>query len=283
MSNMHLKNYAHTVKKKKYLLLQWTSLISFICLVQPSFSTDDAVRATLSHRKAPLADFSHQLYNVTIPENSLGKTYAKGVLHEDLAGIIIDSKYDVKYRIISGDKDKLFKAEERLVGNFAFLTIRTRTSNVVLNREKTEEYNLKVRAHITYSYGKNNSIYETETTIHVKVLDRNDLSPLFYPTEYAVTVPEDTPKHDSILKVLADDADLGINGEIYYSFLIDSESFAIHPTTGEITILRQLNYAENSHYELTVLAKDRGAAINQQSHQASKAKVLITVKQVIKT
>ncbi|XP_033149615.1 fat-like cadherin-related tumor suppressor homolog [Drosophila busckii] len=222
----------------------------------------------------------HNLYNVTIPENSLGKTYARGVLHEDLAGIAVDSNYDVKYRIISGDKDKLFKAEEKLVGNFAFLSIRTRTSNVVLNREKTEEYVLKVKAHINYSHGKNISTYESETTIHVQVLDRNDLSPLFYPTEYAVTVPEDTPKHHSIVKVIADDADLGVNGEIYYSFLIESEHFAIHPTTGDITILKRLNYAENSHYELTVLAHDRGSAINQQNHQASKAKVSVTVKQV---
>lgn len=283
MSNMNLKNYAHTAKKKKRFLLQWISLISFVCLLQPAISSDNAVRTNLYNGK-PLdtkPDFSHKTYNVTIPENSLGKTYAKGVLHEDLAGITIDSKYDIKYRIINGDKEKLFKAEERLVGNFAFLSIRTRTSNVVLNREKTEEYNLKVRAHITY--GKNNSIFETDTTIHVKVLDRNDLSPLFYPTEYAVTVPEDTPKHDSILKVIADDADLGINGEIYYSFLIESESFAIHPTTGDITILKQLNYADNSHYELIVLANDRGTAINQQSHQSSKAKVSITVKQVRKT
>ncbi|XP_030245298.1 fat-like cadherin-related tumor suppressor homolog isoform X2 [Drosophila navojoa] len=277
MSNMHLKYYAHTAKKKKIFLLQWISLISFVCLLRPAFSSDISNGKSLLDTKP---DFSHQIYNVTIQENSLGKTYAKGVLHEDLAGITIDSKYDIKYRIISGDKEKLFKAEERLVGNFAFLSIRTRTSNVVLNREKTEEYNLKVRAHITYANGKNNSIYETDTTIHVKVLDRNDLSPLFYPTEYAVTVPEDTPKHHSILKVTADDADLGINGEIYYNFLIESENFAIHPTTGDITILKQLNYAESSHYELVVLANDRGAAITQQSHQSSKAKVSITVKQV---
>lgn len=284
MSNMHLNNYAQTVKRKKAFLLQWTTLISFICLIQPAFSTDEGDGSSILNQRSHFdkrADFGQQVYNVTIPENSLGKTYAKGVLHEDLAGITVDAKYDVKYRIISGDKDKLFKAEERLVGNFAFLSIRTRTSNVVLNREKTEEYNLKVRAHISYARGKNISSYETETAIHVQVLDRNDLSPLFYPTEYAVTVPEDTPKHHSILKVIADDADLGINGEIYYSFLMDSESFAIHPTTGDITILRQLNYAENSHYELTVLANDRGSAINQQHHQASKARVSITVKQVM--
>jgi len=281
---MNFKKYAEAFKRKKVILLLWISLLSYSCLIQSALATDTGVKSTPSNQKTLLdnnnIDFRHQLYNVTIPENSLGKTYAKGILHEDLAGISVNSNYDIKYRIISGDKDKLFKAEEKLVGNFAFLSIRTRTSNVVLNREKTDEYTLKVRAHINYSR-KNDSInYEKDTTIHVQVLDRNDLSPLFYPTEYAVTVPEDTQKHHSILKVIADDADLGVNGEIYYSFLIDSEYFAIHPTTGDITILKPLNYAENSHHELTVLANDRGSAIHQQSHQSSKARVSITVKQV---
>lgn len=286
MSNMNFKKYAEAFKRKKFLSLLWIFLLSGTCLIQSALATDSGTKATLLHNKSHLennVDFHHQLYNVTIPENSLGKTYARGVLHEDLAGISVNSNYDVKYRIISGDKDKLFKAEEKLVGNFAFACIRTRTSNVVLNREKTDEYALKVRAHITYSRGKNDSLsYETETTIHVQVLDRNDLSPLFYPTEYAVTVPEDTQKHHSILKVIADDADLGVNGEIYYSFLIDSEYFAIHPTTGDITILKSLSFADNTHHELTVLANDRGSAIHQQSHQSSKARVSITVKQVRK-
>ncbi|KAH8411154.1 hypothetical protein KR222_008786, partial [Zaprionus bogoriensis] len=276
ISNMSFKNYAKVVDRNDVFIL-WIYQLSCICLILPALATSDGAK-TLWRKKA---DFSHQLYNVTIPENSLGKTYAKGVLHEDLAGIMVNSKYDIKYRITSGDKDKLFKAEERLVGNFVFLSIRTRTSNIVLNREKTEEYHLKVRAHITHSYGKNDiASYETDTTIHVQVLDRNDLSPLFYPTEYAVTVPEDAQKHQSILKVTAEDADLGVNGEIYYSFLMNSEYFGIHPTTGVVTILKSLNYADRSHHDLIVLANDRGSAIYQQNHQASRARVSITVKQV---
>lgn len=74
----------------------------------------------------------------------------------------------------------------------------------------------------------------------VTVLDTNDLSPLFYPTEYNATVSEDTPIHQSILKVIAEDADLGRNGEIYYSFAEETDKFAIHPVTGVITLTRPL-------------------------------------------
>ncbi|XP_043649668.1 fat-like cadherin-related tumor suppressor homolog isoform X2 [Drosophila teissieri] len=284
MFTMKINKYVTPVKKKAFTTFQWISLLCSLWLIPTVQSkADEKHTATLEYRlENQLQDlyrFSHSVYNVTIPENSLGKTYAKGVLHERLAGLRVGLNAEVKYRIISGDKEKLFKAEEKLVGDFAFLAIRTRTNNVVLNREKTEEYLIRVKAHV-HLHDRNISSYETEANIHIKVLDRNDLSPLFYPTQYTVVIPEDTPKYQSILKVTADDADLGINGEIYYSLLMDSEYFAIHPTTGEITLLQQLQYAENSHFELTVVAYDRGSWVNQQNHQASKAKVSISVKQV---
>ncbi|XP_055371961.1 fat-like cadherin-related tumor suppressor homolog [Condylostylus longicornis] len=224
--------------------------------------------------------FDQPLYNVTIPENSVGKTYALQPPNEDRLGIRVIPNLDVKFRIVSGDRDKLFKAEERLVGDFVFLAIRTRTGIVILNREKTEEYKLGIKALATQFEFNGKHVYECETTVILKVLDRNDLSPLFYPTEYMKTVPEDMPLHKSILKVMAEDADLGINGEIYYSFLDDNDYFAIHPTSGVISLTRNLKYVEKSLHELTVLATDRGTGANHRLNQASKAKVTIKVEPV---
>lgn len=45
----------------------------------------------------------------------------------------------------------MFKAEERIVGDFAFLTIRTRTNNIVLNREKGDNFRLTVKAIVSRS------------------------------------------------------------------------------------------------------------------------------------
>lgn len=164
-------------------------------------------------------NFSHPIYNVTIPENSVQKTLViqpytdaarMGIqLHND--GVY---SIDVKYQIVSGDKNKVFKAEERIVGDFAFLTIRTRTNNIVLNREKGDSYRLKVRATVSRSRTgtKKRIVDEAETIVDVKVLDKNDLSPLFYPTKYSITITDDTPLHQSIVRVTAEDADIGING-----------------------------------------------------------------------
>lgn len=164
-------------------------------------------------------NFSHPSYNATIPENSVQKTYVVQP-YSDKARMGIQlpddglHNIDVKYQIIGGDKNKVFKADERVVGDFAFLTIRTRTNNIVLNREKGDSYRLRVRATVsrTRKGAKKKIIEEAETFIDVKVLDKNDLSPLFYPTKYSISITDDTPLHQSILRVTAEDADIGING-----------------------------------------------------------------------
>jgi hypothetical protein len=164
-------------------------------------------------------NFSHPIYNVTIPENSVQKTFAiQPYTDKARMGIqLFDDgvhHIDVKYQIVGGDKNKVFKAEERVVGDFAFLTIRTRTNNIVLNREKGDSYRLKVKATVSRSKigTKKRIVDEAEAIVDVKVLDKNDLSPLFYPTKYSITITDDTPLHQSVLRVTAEDADIGING-----------------------------------------------------------------------
>ena len=225
--------------------------------------------------------FTSAQYNVSIPENSIAKTY---VLPEEKMGISLsnlDSNTEIKYRIVGGDRDKFFKAEERTVGNFCFLLIRTRTGSVdVLNRERKDRYVLEVRATATRRAARNKPL-DADTKVVVTVLDTNDLNPLFYPTEYEATVTEDTPLHRSILRVSAEDADLGRNGEIYYSFAEETEQFAVHPVSGVITLTRPLRYAEQPKHELTVRAEDRGALFRSHGmNRASTAKVTIKVRQV---
>jgi hypothetical protein len=164
-------------------------------------------------------NFTYSIYNATIPENSVQKTFVVQP-YSDKARMGIQlyddgmHNIDVKYQIIGGDKNKVFKAEERVVGDFAFLTIRTRTNNIVLNREKGDSYRLRVKATVSRSRigTKKRFIDEAETFVDIKVLDKNDLSPLFYPTKYSITITDDTPLHQSILRVTAEDADIGING-----------------------------------------------------------------------
>lgn len=227
--------------------------------------------------------FTEQLYNVSIPENSVGKVYATLPPGAERMGIHIrpNSLSDIRYKIVDGDRDKFFKAEDRVVGDFCFLFIRIRTgNNDVLNRERKDRYILEVRATASQRDGKHKITLETATTVVVTVTDTNDLNPLFYPTVYNATVPEDTPVHQSILKVFAEDADLGRNGEIYYSFAEDTDQFAIHPMTGVISLSRPLRYNDGTYHELTVYGQDRGALFRSGSGAISRAQVRIRVKKV---
>lgn len=210
--------------------------------VSSSYTNDDG------QQSSPQPDnefrFTLPLYNVSIPENSIGKTY---VVPDERMGIKLaspdDANLDIRFRITSGDRDRFFKAEERTVGDFCFLLIRTRTGNVdVLNRERKDRYVLEVRATLSRKEdGKGlATVLEADTTVVVTILDTNDLNPLFYPTEYEATITEDTPMHRSILRVIAEDADLGRNGEIYYSLAEETDQFAVHPVSGVITLTRPL-------------------------------------------
>ena len=85
-----------------------------------------------------------------------------------------------------------------------------------------------------------------------QVTDTNDLDPFFSPSAYSFDVPEDTPLHASVGRVHADDADEGVNGEIYYSLMRHSaatagrltvpEYFAVDPVSGVLTLTRPVSF-----------------------------------------
>ncbi|XP_054259787.1 fat-like cadherin-related tumor suppressor homolog [Macrosteles quadrilineatus] len=216
--------------------------------------------------------FTRPSYHVTIPENSVAKTYATA---DEKMGVVLPARGEVHFKIVSGDSDKIFKAEERAMGNFLFLLIRTRTGNsVVLNRERKDSFVLHVKAILTLS----DRTVENNTIINLHVSDRNDLRPLFYQTSYQVAVAEDAHVHSSIIQIRADDPDLGIGGEVYYRMREHSSNFVIHPITGVVTLTRRLRYTERRSYDVTVLAQDRGDAAT--TNPPSAAKLTVTVKPV---
>lgn len=201
--------------------------------------------------------FPHALYNVSVAENSPPRTYCQQPPDEEPLGLRAPGpEWTVRFRIRLGDRDKFFKPEERRVGDFYFVWLRTRSGRAdVLNRERRDRYLLEVRA-TAESEGR--EPLETDTAVAVTVLDRDDLEPLFVPAAYQVDVPEDAPAHSSVARVTAEDADLGLAGQIYYSLERPAGPFAVHPTSGVVRLTRQLSRAECDEYSLTVLARDRG-------------------------
>ncbi|XP_054143738.1 protocadherin gamma-A10-like [Melozone crissalis] len=98
--------------------------------------------------------------------------------------------------------------------------------------------------------------------IRVTVLDANDNAPVFSQAEYTVRVPEDVPVGSVLVTVKATDADEGPNGHVKYSLKkvsdMLSDIFRLDYETGQIMLLRSLDFEEGNSYELEVQADDGG-------------------------
>ncbi|XP_014882846.1 protocadherin Fat 1a isoform X1 [Poecilia latipinna] len=222
--------------------------------------------------RAASMQFTHSVYNATIYENSAAKTYLES--HTKMGIYVTDPTWEIRYKIISGDNENLFKAEDYLLGDFSFLRIRTKGgSTAILNREVKDHYVLTVKA------SERSTNLECRTRVKVQVLDTNDLRPLFSPTSYSISLPENTAIRSSVAKVMATDADIGTNGEYYYSFREWTDMFAVHPTSGVVTLTGRLDYSETKLYELEILAVDRGMKLYGSSGFSSMAKLTVRVEQ----
>ncbi|KAJ8254969.1 hypothetical protein GJAV_G00199440 [Gymnothorax javanicus] len=221
---------------------------------------------------SPLS-FTHHLYNATIYENSAPRTYVESPIK--MGVVVTDEFWDIKYKLVAGDDDNLFKTEEVTVGDFCFLRIKTRTGeSAVLNREVRDSYTLTVEAsESTYDY-------QARTKVLIQVLDTNDLKPLFYPASYNVFIREDTPLKTSVVQVTATDADISSNADFYYTFISRSHPFAVDPVTGTITLTKKLDHSRARRYELTVLAEDRTKKISGIRKFGNEAKVIVNVEKV---
>uniref|UniRef100_A0A8C2VS46 Protocadherin related 15 n=1 Tax=Chinchilla lanigera TaxID=34839 RepID=A0A8C2VS46_CHILA len=108
---------------------------------------------------------------------------------------------------------------------------------VKLNREVRDYYELIVVATDGAVHPRHSTL-----TLAIKVLDIDDNSPVFTNSTYTVVVEENLPAGTTFLQIEAKDVDLGAN----VSYRIRSPEvkhiFALHPFTGELSLLRSLDY-----------------------------------------
>ncbi|XP_076590811.1 protocadherin Fat 3-like isoform X9 [Chaetodon auriga] len=222
----------------------------------------------------PHFGFTQAAYHATVYENSAARTYANSKVKMGIH--LAQRSWEIRYRITSGDDEGFFKAEEYVLGDFCFLRIRTKGGNAaILNREIQDNYVLTVKASV-----KGDAFLETWTKVSIQVLDMNDLRPLFSPTTYSVTIVESTPLRTSIAQVTATDADIGSNGEFYYFFKEKMELFAVHPTSGVVSLSGKLNVDEQNRYDLEILAVDRGMKLYGNNGVSSTAKLFVHVERM---
>ncbi|XP_043925474.1 protocadherin-12 [Protopterus annectens] len=133
--------------------------------------------------------------------------------------------------------------------------------NSTLDREKLSEYNITV---VAKDQGSPQLISEKHLTI--QIVDENDNPPVFEKNHYLVTVFENYLYHSPLLIVKAHDADEGMNAKVTYSVQhsIVSETLVtslvrIDPVTGDIYVVRELDYEQIKSFNIIVKAQDGGS------------------------
>ncbi|UMM23352.1 hypothetical protein L5515_004116 [Caenorhabditis briggsae] len=235
---------------------------------------------TTSSPREHIFEFTAPLYNLSVEENSIGSKYARSENATKIGVPLPEKDANCKFRVaeIAGEKSSLFKAHARQVGDFVFLRIRYKGDNP-LNRELKDFYDILVKATCKR---RDLSNLETTARIHLRVIDKNDASPLFLVDEqgYEAVIDDDTEPFSTVLRVEASDADIGINSAIYFSLVNRSHDFLVEPVSGWIRTLRHLKPGK---YSLKVKAEDRASRLYYYDENEVQAPwtedVLITVRE----
>ena len=225
--------------------------------------------------------FLQAAYNGSISENCPPRTYVRT---EELMSIAIPSSavrhgFKLRYSIASGNSEGFFTAEEEQVGSYWVLHIRTKTGHKdVLNRERRSEYKLKIIVKLLLNHPQRKSL-ETSTFLKIDVKDKNDNIPLFYPDTYSIEAAEDLLLNSPLTFVKAQDADAGINGQVYYALSNpSSDMFSVHPETGLVSVTSSLHSFYTKSFHFSVIAKDRGSRPkNMRESAVAEAKITVTI------
>ncbi|ESO01566.1 hypothetical protein HELRODRAFT_147079, partial [Helobdella robusta] len=88
----------------------------------------------------------------------------------------------------------------------------------------------------------------TTSKLVIKIMDANDLPPLFSSEIYNLELAELTEPHTSVLQLSASDPDLGINSRIYYGITNTTYTkyFAVHQATGSLSLIYPISFKDIS-------------------------------------
>ncbi|KAJ8391004.1 hypothetical protein AAFF_G00097820 [Aldrovandia affinis] len=127
-----------------------------------------------------------------------------------------------------------------------------------LDREMQSNYELQLVASDTGVPAKSGS-----TLLKVSISDSNDNSPVFEQQSYVINLLENSPLGSVLIDLNATDPDEGTNGKIVYSFSSHVspkilETFKINSETGQLTLMKRVDFESTVSYEIDVQAQDLG-------------------------
>lgn len=122
-------------------------------------------------------------------------------------------------------------------------------TKALLDYEARTQYNLVVEAKDTKHTSKAN--------VDIRVENVNDNNPVFDEKVYKISIPENQRLDEKILTVNATDKDPF--GALTYTFVPQNNMFTVHPSSGDISPVSELDRETTDYYNLTVRVTDGGS------------------------
>lgn len=192
---------------------------------------------------------SYGFYNASIKESHT--TSWSTMKSDQKMGIYVyDSHTRISYEI---DNSNIFVVKAEQIEDFVFLRVKPKA--VSLNSDVQSVYVIKVTA-------RNNRTKELidVTNIYLNVIDTNEFEPAFKTRNISISIDENIPVGTTVLQVKAYDADLGQNGNVYYFIppneVLSVDHFSLHPHTGELSLLKPLDFDRKKMFNFHVIASD---------------------------
>eukprot|EP00117_Sycon_ciliatum_P002784 scpid268/ scgid7863/ Protocadherin Fat 1; Cadherin family member 7; Cadherin-related tumor suppressor homolog; Protein fat homolog; Protocadherin Fat 1, nuclear form len=126
-------------------------------------------------------------------------------------------------------------------------------TKAVLNREEQDTYAVILRV-------EDAGGLSTSVPLSVTITDVNDNTPFFLGAPYRQSITENNGFPGTLLQVIADDMDIGVNARLSYALLDDGNgSFALlDPSVGTVVIIASLDREHIAEHDLVMEVADGG-------------------------
>ncbi|CAH2301204.1 protocadherin-23 [Pelobates cultripes] len=225
----------------------------------PTLSSTATIMCTVLDENDSTPEFLHPSVEIHIPENQ-----ELGIIHKALA-LDKDSGNNgiVHFQIIGGNTGEYFA-----MNNTSGELWATRS----LDREDVSNFTI-----ILECYDLGSPRRSSTAKLQIKILDQNDNPPTFSKSQYRTSVKEDLTIGSNVLNLSASDTDEGLNGEIIYSLIDDTQGvFTINCTTGSIVTTKALDRELKQQFAFRVVASD----CSTHGPKSTTVKVLVNVEDV---
>ncbi|XP_070819190.1 protocadherin alpha-8-like isoform X15 [Chaetodon trifascialis] len=191
--------------------------------------------------------FSKDVYSVMLDENApVGTTVVQVNATDSDEG----SNGEVVYSFPSSINQRLLK----------LFDINQSTGEIIvkglIDFEEKDRFEIEIRAS-----DKGFAPLATEKSVVIKIVDVNDNAPEIEVTSFSSSIPEDSRPGTTVVLISVNDLDSGLNGKVICSIGEDAP-FALSPSLQDkmfsLVTKSPLDREKQSHYDLTITAKDAG-------------------------